>query len=315
MSAAALARIEAYVAQNRTFYLQLGYHEPHRAPTPGVDADVTMGFLGDYLAPDSVRGVTIPRWMRDSSETRVELAELQGAIHYLDQSVGALLHGLERIGIVENTIVIFTTDHGVALPRAKCTLYDPGIEVALLLRYPARGWSGGRTTGALLSNLDLFPTLLDALDLPIPANVHGRSLAPILDGDVTRHRGDVFAEITYHDYYDPRRAIRTDQHKLIVNFTNAPSFMDPSQSWLRRTRPIVPAAPAVTYTPPVELYDLTNDPLEADNLADDPASTERRFDLLQRLHAWMRSTGDPLLAGAVTSPRHDLVRELLSQGG
>jgi N-sulfoglucosamine sulfohydrolase len=318
LSVQALAKIAEYTAGDRPFYLQLGYHEPHRAPSVGEDADLTMGFLSDYIAPDDSLGVTVPPWLRDEPPAREELAELQGAIHYLDAAVGTLLEGVRALGIEENTLVIFTTDHGVALPRAKCSLYDPGVEVALLMRLPARGWTGGRVLRPLVSNIDLFPMLLELAGVQGVDAVQGLSLTPLLDGAIDTHRDTIFAEMTYHDYYHPQRAIRTETHKLIVNFTNAPSFMDPSQSWLRRTRPVVPAQPASSYTPAIELYDLTRDPLEWTNLEEQPDNAAIRDDLLARLGDWMRDTHDPLLDGAVTSPRHRLAVDALqrlSQGG
>jgi len=312
MSAQAIALMTTYILQQQPFYLQIGYHEPHRAPSPDQDASLTMGFLNDYLEPDDSRGVTIPPWLRDEPATREELAELQGAIHYLDEAVGSLLHGLSELGIAEDTLVIFTTDHGLAFPRAKCSLYDPGIEVAMLVQMPARGWTGGQVVSPFVSNIDLFPTLLELAGCAVHETVQGRSLTRLLNGETNQHRDDVFSEMTYHDYYHPQRAIRTEGHKLIVNFSNAPSFMDPSQSWRRRTRPIVPEAPATAYTPPVELYDLDSDPLEWTNLADETAHASLRDDLLTRLGGWMRETGDPLLDGAVTPPRHRCAISLIA---
>jgi arylsulfatase A-like enzyme len=207
--------------------------------------------------------------------------------------------------------VIATTDHGIAMPRAKCTLYDPGIEAALIMRLPARGWSDGRTIHDLISNVDLFPTLVELAGLPVDERVHGRSLRPLLDGDPYIPREQVFSELTYHDYYDPRRAIRTTTHKLIVNFSAAPSLMDPTQSWQPRSRPATPANPATDFHPPIELYDLTTDPNEQTNLATNASHTTIRDDLLARLHTWMQETSDPLLDGPVKSPSHEQAIEML----
>lgn len=314
LARATLAEIERLRAAGAPWYLQLGFHEPHRAPSPRQDSELTIGFLDEHVAPDDALGVTVPPYLRDEPSAREELAELQGAIHALDTAVGILLDGLRDRGWLDDTLVLFTTDHGVALPRAKCSLYDPGIEVALLVRYPPRDWQGGRTVAPLVSNVDVTPTLLELAGVEPPANLHGRSLAPLLDGATAAHRDAVFAEMTYHDYYHPQRAVRTERHKLIVNFTTAPSFMDPSQSWLRRTRPVVPDAPATAYTPAIELYDLAADPNEWHNLAGDPVHAETRRALLGRLHGWMRDTGDPLLAGAVSSPRHDAAVAALTGG-
>jgi arylsulfatase A-like enzyme len=311
----ALAWLARAADAERPFYLQLGYHEPHRARAEIRDEPNYMGFLGDELAPDDTLGVTIPPYLRETALAREELAELQGAVRALDTAVGRLLAGLRDLGLEERTAVIFTTDHGLALPRAKCSLYDPGLEVALILRHPARGWRGGRTVESLLSNLDLFPTLLDLLGLPIPPTIQGHSHLAAFDGAPHTPRDEIFGELTYHDYYDPRRCIRTARHKLIANFSAAPSFMDPSQSWQPRTVTVVPPDPALAYHPPLELYDLATDPHEWHNLADDPAHAATQRDLLARLGQWMRDTGDPLLTGAVTSPLHRRVAGMLGGEG
>lgn len=299
----AIERLERFSAGGQPFYMQIGFHEPHRIK--GInEPDTYMGFIGDEIEPDDELGVYVPPYLAGDDGARTELAELQGAIHVLDQQIGRLLERLEQVGLAENTLVVATTDHGIAMPRAKCSLYDPGIEVALIMRLPSRGWSDGRTIPRMVSNVDLFPTLVELAGLPVDERVHGRSLRPLLDGEPYMPREHVFSELTYHDYYDPRRAIRTATHKLIVNFSTAPSFMDPTQSWQPRSRPAIPVNPAVAYHPPVELYDLGNDPNEWTNLASDPSYAAILADLIARLGRWMRETADPLLTGPVSSPAH-----------
>ena len=140
-----LRLLKQYVDQQQPFYLQLGYHEPHRVACPGEEHPEYMGFVGDYIAPDDSLGVAVPPYLADTEQARQELAELQGTVRYMDAALGQVLGGVRTLGLDEQTLVIFTTDHGVALPRAKCTLYDPGLETALILRYASRGWTGGNT--------------------------------------------------------------------------------------------------------------------------------------------------------------------------
>jgi arylsulfatase A-like enzyme len=308
----AITRLHRLAQADRPFYLQIGFHEPHRVARPGDDTPDFMGFTSDYIEPDGSRGVGVPPWIVDEPSAREEMAELQGAMRYVDAAIGRVIDGVDQLGLRENTLVIVTTDHGLALPRAKCTLYDPGIGVMLLLRLPSRGWQGGSVIDSLVSNVDVVPTIVDLLELPGSDGLAGRSIAPLLDGTARDIREDIFAEMTYHDYYDPMRAVRTSRHKLIVFFTTSPAIMNPTQSWRPRTRPIAPANPATEFHPLVELYDLAADPLEAHNLADDPQHAATRRDLLTRLHTWMRATNDPLLDGAVTSPRHREAVDALS---
>jgi N-sulfoglucosamine sulfohydrolase len=315
----AIARLNQASQGGQPFYLQVGYAPPHRTPRSGEFG--YMGFRGNSRDPDAELGVTIPPYLIDDEPGRQEIAELQGAVHHLDEAVGRVLAALRENGLDDHTIVVFTTDHGLALPRAKCTLYDPGLEIAMIMRCPARGWVGGQVHDALLSNIDVFPTLLEAVEVPVRPEVAGRSFINLLDGRASaaeqaatssyQFRDAIYAQITHHDYYDPRRCVRTATHKLIVNFSSAPAFMDPSQSWKRRTTPKIDFLSPDAYHPPIELYDLDRDPVELHNLADDPTCAGLRDELIERLRAWMEETADPILAGPVVSPLHNQAVELL----
>jgi arylsulfatase A-like enzyme len=171
----------------------------------------------------------------------------------------------------------------------------------------------------MISNIDYLPTILNALGVPVPANVQGRSLAQLLDGTGYEPRDAVFAELTYHDYYDPIRIIRTRTHKLVVNFSSARGFMDSSQAWRPPSFSVVPHG----RHPYVELYDLEADPWESNDLlgyghpgraAKDIAPEHAALGkaLLGRLRQHMLDTRDPLLEGAVTSPQHRRAMEFLN---
>jgi arylsulfatase A-like enzyme len=156
----------------------------------------------------------------------------------------------------------------------------------------------------MVSNLDFLPTVLELAGIPAPDAVQGRSFAALLDGGDYTRREEVFAEISHHDYYDPRRCIRTEKHKLIVNFSSAPFFMDPSQSWRPRSDTVAPEDHAVAYHPCVELYDLEKDPWELENVAENEAYAQARQKLLGRLRDHLARTKDPILDGAITPPQH-----------
>lgn len=283
--------------RERPFYLQVGIEEPHRLPG---HPDGEFGFKCDRPSH-----ALVPAYLRDTDEARLDFAEFQAAITAMDKAVGRILDTLDRRGLADRTLVVFTTDHGIPFPRAKCSLMDPGLEVAMMIRGPGLA---PRRSDALISNIDLLPTLLERLGLPAGTDVQGTSFAALLDGRTTQCRDRLFGELTYHDYCDPRRCVRTRGHKLIANFTVAPFFMDPSQSWHRRTVPVTPPAPPLAYHPPFELYDLVADPGETHNLFDVPACRQIRDALRTELYGWMSQTRDPLLEGIPLATRH---RQLL----
>jgi arylsulfatase A-like enzyme len=307
LSNKALDLLSGYATEGHPFYLQLGYYEPHRQPAQDKKEHDYVGWIGDYIEPDDELGVTVPGYLRDTPGAREEIAELQGAIHYVDAAIGQVLTGLRELSLETNTLVLFTVDHGIAFPRGKLSLYDAGIEVPLILRLPSRGWVGGSKYSELASNVDLFPTLLELLDLRPRNKMQGRSLLGLLDQQAYEPREAIFAEKTYHGYYDPMRCIRTDRYKLIVNFSSGKVFANCTQSWRPRAEPMVPAnlSRVTLMHPLIELYDLSEDPWELNNVAEDPHYTDQRQELLARLHHWMLETKDPLLRPwAIAPPMH-----------
>ncbi len=279
-------------AAKEPFYLQVGFYEPHR----------NFDFGG--AVPDDSKGVFVPPYLKDEPSARREFAEYQGIIKKVDASIGTVLEAIDKCGISDNTIVIYTSDHGIPFPRAKCSLYDPGIVVPFIIRWPDRGWDGGRRCAEMISNVDYLPTLLEAAGAEIPANVQGTSVCPLLDNKPFKQRTEIFAEMTYHDYYDPRRAVRTEKFKLIANFSTAYFFMNPSQNYRPATITVDPVEPAWAYHPHLELYDIANDPLEQNNLAEEESYSAVMKQLCRKLYSWMKETSDPILQGAVTSPHH-----------
>jgi N-sulfoglucosamine sulfohydrolase len=269
------------------FFLSVGFFETHREffrPVAGDD---------HYARP--------PANLPDTGETRRDMAAFTASARSLDRGVGAVLDALDDTGLARNTLVICTTDHGIAFPGAKATLSDRGIGVMLMLRGPG-GFAGGKASDALVSHIDLYPTICDMLEIPHPDWLQGRSLMPIVTGAVQEVRDAVFAEGTYHAAYEPQRAIRTPRWKLIRRFGDRrlpvlPNIDDsPSKEvWLRDgfgEREIAP----------LQLYDLVFDPNEACNVIDRPELEPVVQHLGARLERWMRGTGDPLLDGPVAAP-------------
>lgn len=289
-------------ASGQPFYLQIGFDEPHRIPS-AQDQPGIMGFLAPGVQADDSRGHAVPAYLQDDAGAREEIAEIQGAVNYLDEGVGRILDHVEQLGLSEDTIVVFTTDHGLALPRAKCTLYDSGLGVALLMRVPARAAWQGRRISELVSHVDMVPTLLELIGAKSGPDIEGESLVPLVEAG-EGGRSHVFGQFSFHTYYDPKRSVRSSTHKLIVNFSNAPSIMDPTQSWQHRSAPVQLRGPAISTSEVFEFYELGSDPDELNNLAGAQAGEAPFADLAAALLAWMRQTADPLLQSAATSPRH-----------
>ena len=264
------------------------------------------------FSPDEV---DVPPYLPDNPTVRNDLAHFHQDIEDMDTAVGVALEALRASGLDEDTLVVFTTDHGCGFPRAKATFYDPGIHVPLIMRWAGRTDSGVRPD-ALISNLDVTPTLLELAGAEIPADMEGRSLLPLARGDACTDRGTVFGALFYDVAYDPMHMVRTRAHKYIRSFAvtdEDAAGADPrvvstftAGQWVRCDDFDVMAGAAwrsmaspQPRPPREELYDLDDDPLEQKNLADDPASAEVLADMRRRLAGMMERTRSPLLSGHV----------------
>ncbi len=277
-------RNEATARGGRPFLLTAGFFETHR-PYPR-----------DRYQPADSTTVELPDYLPDVPEVRGDLADFYGAIATADAAVGRMLDTLAKTGLDASTWVVFFTDHGPAFPRAKSTLYDAGTGIALLIRPPTGRAAAPRVYEELFSGVDLVPTLLELLGLEVPGEIEGVShahalLAPETPADPVREQ--VYTMKTYHDSFDPIRAIRTKEYSYIENYVPRPLLDLP---WDIEESPSgVVVAPFVKFPRPErELYDLRTDPTETTNLlADgDPGMDAIAADLAVRLNDWRQRTGD-----------------------
>ncbi|MGH3969898.1 MAG: sulfatase-like hydrolase/transferase, partial [Mycobacterium sp.] len=251
----------------------------------------------DRYEPADAAAVAAPDYLPNVAEVRQDLADFYGAIATADAAVGRLLDTLAATGLDANTWVVFVTDHGPAFPRAKSTLYDAGTGIAMIIRPPGRMVLPARVYDELFSGVDLVPTLLGLLGVDEPADIEGISHAQALlapDAPAEPVRDCVFTAKTYHDSFDPIRAIRTREYSYIENYTHRPLLDLP---WDIEESPSGQAVARLVTAPRPEreLYDLQADPTETDNLLahDDTGRADAvAADLAVRLHDWRQRTGD-----------------------
>lgn len=286
-------RASAWIAdaarRDRPFFLSVGFREIHR-PYPA-----------DEYPPDDVDVTVVPAVLPDAAASRLDFAALHSAIRVADRAVGRILDALDRAGLRETTWVIFTTDHGLAVPGAKGTLSDAGTGIALIQRFPASWDIPPGASGRLVSHVDLVPTILDRLGLPIPEDIQGHSFADSLAGETACAGGPVFTQKDFHDAYDPIRAVRTPRWKLVRNYEERPRWVISGDVESSPSRRAV-GDDHLRHRSSVELYDLEADPLETTNLADRPEHAARITRLDELLGAWQRETRDSLVGGSAPLP-------------
>lgn len=280
------------------FLLTAGFFETHR-PYPR-----------ERYEPADPTDVAVPPYLPDAPEVRQDLAEFYGAISVADAAVGRLLDELSASGLDRTTWVVFMTDHGPALPRAKSTLYDAGTGIAMIVRPPRDANIEPKVYDELFSGVDLVPTLLELLGVDIPADVEGLSHSTaLLTAAAPPVRTEVYATKTYHDSFDPIRAIRTKEYSYIENYAARPLLDLP---WdIADSAPGRAVAPLVqSLRPPRELYDLRADPTESNNLLDPDATDDAQGiadDLALLLNDWRVKTHDVIpseFAGTRISVRY-----------
>ena len=254
----------------------------------------------------------------DTPETRRQRAEYYTEVTMMDRQLGRVLDALRKRGWEDDTLVMYTTDQGSNWPFAKWCLYDAGIRVPLIARWPGR-IAPGSVTDAMVSLVDLLGTFMAAAGASPPKGLDGRSFLDVLRGRTKAHRDVIFAAHTGNDNGGPgianrcpMRTIRTATHKYILNlapertFTThitgckpgSPHHLPFWNTWVAKAAADEHAARVVRaymHRPAEELYDLAEDPYEQRNLAADTANAELLASLRKRLTEWRKQQGDPTL--------------------
>lgn len=318
---AAAARKFLEEKDERPFFLYFCPTDPHRAGKPGSFANDKSHPGVKPVAFDPEK-ITLPEWLPDQPEVRQEWAEFLQAINRLDQGVGALLKALADTGHGADTLIFFLSDNGPPFPGAKTTLYQPGMNLPLIVRQPGPGQSSPIVSEARVTWVDLVPTILEyagvAPEKMTVANpdvgkqsplrnvgLHGRSFFKILGEPKPAGWDEIYASHTFHEVtnYYPMRAVISGRYKYIFNVAHqlpysfaADLYESPTwQGVLRRGDSMYGQRSVQAYIqrPRHELYDLESDPGELKNLASDSAHAETLKELQTKVRTWQEKTGDP----------------------
>jgi N-sulfoglucosamine sulfohydrolase len=270
------------------FFLSVGFQETHR-----VFAEKSRELNSDHLIP--------PSPLPDVPEVREDMARYIETARILDNKMGTVLAALRRNGLEENTLVICTTDHGIAFPTMKCNLYDGGTGIFLIMRGPG-GFTGGKTIDGLVSVIDIFPTVCELLEIEKPARLDGTSVMPLIRNEKQEIHQELFSQVNYHACYEPLRAVRTKRYKYIRRYGDRykpvlPNCDDGSskQYWIDNGWKEL-------QLPKEELYDLVFDPNERNNLVTDTSKIEILNQMRTSLDKIMKTTNDPMQNGYITAP-------------
>jgi uncharacterized sulfatase len=305
--------------KNQPFYFWVGSHEPHLKYAEGPRSE------------DELAAVVVPEFLPDTPASRSMLLDYADEIEHFDKHMGQILETLEKAGELDNTLIIFTADNGMPMPRAKANGYDYGIHVPLFIRWDARGQKGHTVKGPV-GFADLSATVLAAAGLPVPDHYVGRSLVPLLLGEEKeldyqhavysgreRHSSSRYQNLSY-----PQRMMRSGDYLVVWNPTperypaGAPQRLDDGElsppfsayhdiddSVIKRELLAQRDDPyiskffhlAVDKRPEWQFFNVVDDPECLDDLAGDPDHASLFTRYKQQLTTTLEETGDPRALG------------------
>lgn len=287
------------------FFLMVNFPDPH---WPFID--VVEGRPVSPVKPDEV--TSFPYIGMDNERIRKYSTAIYNGILRLDECIGELMAKLKASGKLENTLVIFLSDHGDEMAKGKFDVYEAATNVPFLVSWPKQ-LPKGVQSNALISSIDIVPTILDAAGISsVPKGVTGKSLLPVCKKPNMKFRDYLFTEknCTQVDMYYPRRAVRDKRYKLIY------SLLDEKQNMVAMrymsAGPNSPIAGSANhqelknapdsikkmyqewlYPNKVQLYDLEKDPYEFHDLSEDPKYAKIKKRLMKKLVQWQQDTNDP----------------------
>jgi N-sulfoglucosamine sulfohydrolase len=304
-------------ASEQPFFLLYATDDPHRSniylpdgkisfntfPEPNSFGNKTEGYTGVKEISYQPEEVIVPAFIPDTEESRKELAEYYQSVSRLDQGVGTLLDMLQQAGKYDNTLIIYISDNGVAFPAAKTTLYEPGIRLPCLVKAPQHQQKGMVQDG-MISWTDITPTILEYAQVSVNEDdFYGRSFKELVEKEKVSGWDEVYSAHSMHEItmYYPMRMVRNRKFKLIYNIAHQLPF--PFALDLQQSPTWISTQNSANYgkrkkedfqkRPQFELYNLENDPLELNNLAEDPEYKEIVEGMVGKIKKFQLETNDP----------------------
>lgn len=299
--------------KEKPFCFWYGSSEPHRNYKEGTGAGSGI----------EVENITVPGFLPDVQVVKNDIADYYYEIEHLDKHLGLMLEMLEKSGAIENTLIVVTSDNGMPFPRAKANLNEYGVHMPLAMMWKSK-IKPGREDNSLISFLDFAPTFLDVANIKIPKDMQGRSLLPLLEGKKVKEPQEIYLERERHacvrenNIGYPARAIRTRDYLFIWNIhperwpAGDPEHIcqvgpygdidaSPTKAYMMENKndPKVSKLFELAFQkrPREELYKLSDDPYQLNNLADDQEYGKTKEELKTRLIQWMKKTDDPRAKG------------------
>ncbi len=273
-------------------------NEPH-SPWNKGDASV--------YPPEKIK---LPPYIVDTPVVREEFSRYLAEITYYDGQVGQILEMLDRHGLSEDTVVMVVSEQGNSFPFAKWTCYDSGLQSAMIVRWPGKV-EAGVVTDAMVEYVDVTPTFVEIAGGKTPAGIDGESFVDVLEGKTHEHKDYVYGIMTTRGIINGSdayaiRSIRGWKYKLIKNlnheseFTNActksSAFKSMEAKAATGDKEAIRLVNAYKFRPAIELYNIEEDPLEMNNLANNPEYAKIVKRLSVKLDEWMESQGDEGIA-------------------
>ena len=314
-----------FVQQPKPFFLYFCPDDPHRSDpfqpdpwdAPNLFGNREDGYPGVAPVTYESSKVLVPAFLPDNQRCRDELAEYYQSVSRIDQGLGRLLQQLREVGKIDNTIVIYISDNGIAFPGAKTTCYEPGIHLPCIVNdpRPVHRASQGTISSALVSWVDLTPTILDFAGVKFSASdFHGRTWlpllkpganAPTLSDEFPAGWNEVYASHNFHEVtmYYPMRVVREGNWKLIWNIAHRLEYPFAADLWASSTWQSIHRVAGETFgnrkvqdylfRAEFELYDLATDPDELHNLATEASHAVDLKRMQEKLKQWQLKTHDP----------------------
>lgn len=290
--------------EGKPFYFMVNSHDPHR---PYCNPDKLQRGAAMPSKVYQPADVQVPGFLPDLPGVRAELSQYLNSTRRLDDTFGKVMKALEESGMAKNTLVIFMSDNGIAVPFAKCNTWFHSTRTPMLVRWPGVVRSDSQNRRDFVSSVDLFPTFLEAAAVGGPKDLDGRSFLTLLKGKTQARRDVVFTQIDQKAGHAavPMRCVQTARFGYIYNpfsdgeyryrNNNEGKSMAAMNKAAKSDASIAARIQLFRYRVPEEFYDLEHDPDCLHNLIDDPKHASNIEELQCKLRSWMTATGDPML--------------------